>query len=174
VNIEIHDAALEARIHKQLQMTGSASVEEVLLRLLETQEEQDRWLLENRETANAKIRSGINQLDRGEEIPAVDCLGRWILEFGWTTYPGMKGILLLCDSGGSNGYRPRVWKYGNTASPNHYPSPRPYHYPVPLSPWCQQVESCRASPVQFHQPGVGRPPAPISTADDELHRGKGN
>jgi site-specific DNA recombinase len=34
---------------------------------------------------------------------------------------------------------------------------------------CQQVESCRASPVQFHQPGVGRPPAPISTADDELH-----
>jgi len=53
--------------------------------LLETQEEQDRWLLENRETANAKIRSGINQLDRGEEIPAVDCLGRRILEFGWTT-----------------------------------------------------------------------------------------
>jgi len=68
VNIEIHDAALAARIKKQLQTTGSASVEEVLLRL-ETQEEQDRWLLENRETANAKIRSGINQLDRGEEIP---------------------------------------------------------------------------------------------------------
>jgi hypothetical protein len=42
----------------------------------------------------------------------VDCLGRWILEFGWTTYPGMKGILLLGDSGGSNGYPPRVWKYG--------------------------------------------------------------
>ena len=68
MNIEIHDAALAARIKKQLQTTGSASVEEVLLRL-ETQEEQDRWLLENRETANAKIRSGINQLDRGEEIP---------------------------------------------------------------------------------------------------------
>ena len=85
MNIEIHDAALAARIKKQLQRTGSASDEEGLLRLLETQEEQDRWLLENRETANAKIRSGINQLDRGEEIPAVDCLGRWILEFGWTT-----------------------------------------------------------------------------------------
>jgi hypothetical protein len=28
--------------------TGSGSVEEVLLRLQETQEEQDRWLLENR------------------------------------------------------------------------------------------------------------------------------
>jgi hypothetical protein len=37
--------------------------------LLETQEEQDRWLLEIRETANAKIRSSIDQLDRGEGIP---------------------------------------------------------------------------------------------------------
>jgi DNA-directed RNA polymerase specialized sigma54-like protein len=69
VNIEIHDAALEARIQKQLQATGSTSLEEVLLRLLETKEEQDRWLLEIRETANAKIRSGIDQLDRAEGIP---------------------------------------------------------------------------------------------------------
>ena len=45
------------------------SVEEVLLRLLETQEEQDRWLLENREAINAKIRRGIEQLERGEGIP---------------------------------------------------------------------------------------------------------
>jgi hypothetical protein len=28
-------------------------------------------------------------------------------EFGWIAYPGMKKILLLCDRGGSNGYRPR-------------------------------------------------------------------
>ncbi len=68
MNIEIHNAALEARLQKQLQATGSASVEEVLLRLLETQEEQDRWLLENRETINAKIRRGIDQLDRDEGI----------------------------------------------------------------------------------------------------------
>ncbi len=69
MNIEIRDAALEARIQKQLQATGSASVEEVLLRLLETQEEQDRWLSENRETIHAKIRRGIEQLDRGQGIP---------------------------------------------------------------------------------------------------------
>jgi len=48
MNIEIRDAALEARIQKQLQATGSANVEEVLLRLLETQEERDRWLREVR------------------------------------------------------------------------------------------------------------------------------
>jgi len=40
-----------------------------LLRLLETQEEQDRWLLENKARINAKIKRGIDQLDRGEGIP---------------------------------------------------------------------------------------------------------
>jgi len=69
MNIEIRDAALEARIQKQLQATGPRNIEEVLARLLETQEEQDRWLLENRDANNAKIRRGIEQLDRGEGIP---------------------------------------------------------------------------------------------------------
>ncbi len=69
MNIEIRDAALEARLRKQLEATGSASVEEVLLRLLETQEEQDRRLLENRDTISAKIRRGIEQLDRGDVVP---------------------------------------------------------------------------------------------------------
>ena len=69
MNIEIRDAALQARIQRQLQVTGSGSVEEVLLRLLETQEEQDRWLMENREAINTKIRRGLDQLDRGEGIP---------------------------------------------------------------------------------------------------------
>jgi hypothetical protein len=48
MTIEIRDASLVARIRKQLQATGSSSVEEVLLRLLDTQEEQDRWLREVR------------------------------------------------------------------------------------------------------------------------------
>jgi hypothetical protein len=69
MNIEIRDAALQARIQKQIQATGSGSVEEALLRLLETQEEQDRWLLENRNAINTKIRRGIDQLDRSEGIP---------------------------------------------------------------------------------------------------------
>jgi predicted transcriptional regulator len=69
MTIEIRDAALEARLQKQLKSTGSRSVEELLLHLLETQEEQDRWLSDNREAINAKIRRGIEQLDRGEGIP---------------------------------------------------------------------------------------------------------
>ena len=69
MNIEIRDRELAARIQKQIRATGSSTVEEVLLRLLETQEEQDRWLSENREAINAKIGRGIDQLDRGEGIP---------------------------------------------------------------------------------------------------------
>lgn len=68
MNIEIHDAAIEARIQKQLQATGSANVEEVLLHLLETQEQQDRWLLENRQAIDSQIKKGIDQLNRGEGI----------------------------------------------------------------------------------------------------------
>jgi hypothetical protein len=67
--IEIHDAALEARLQQQMQATGAASAEEALGRLLDTQQELDRWLLDNREFINIKIRRGIEQLDRGEGIP---------------------------------------------------------------------------------------------------------
>jgi len=69
MNIEIRDEALAARIQRRLETTGSTSVQEVLLHLLETQEEQDRWLLEDRKANNAKIRRGIEQLNGGEGIP---------------------------------------------------------------------------------------------------------
>ncbi len=69
MHIEIQDTTLEARIREQMQATGAASAEEALLRLLDTQEEQDRWLLEDRDVINTKIRRGTEQLDRGEGIP---------------------------------------------------------------------------------------------------------
>ena len=56
MTIEIRDASSEARIRKQLQATGSSSVEEVLPRPLDTQEEQDRWLLEVRLAREEKPR----------------------------------------------------------------------------------------------------------------------
>ena len=69
MTIEIHDTALESRLQQQMQAKGAATAEEALRHLLDTQEEQDRWLLENRDFINAKIRRGIEQLDRGEGIP---------------------------------------------------------------------------------------------------------
>jgi len=77
MNIEIHDTSLEARIQKQIHATGALSAEEALLHLLETQEEQDRWLLENKSVNNAKIRRGMDQLEKGEGIPE-DQLDSWL------------------------------------------------------------------------------------------------
>jgi predicted transcriptional regulator len=68
MQIEIRDPALEARIQEQLKSSGSSSVEDVLRRLLETQEEQDRWLLENKTAIQAKIETGLAQLDAGQGI----------------------------------------------------------------------------------------------------------
>jgi hypothetical protein len=79
MTIQIRDAELEARLQKQLEATGSNSVEELLLRLLESQEEQDRWLLENREGIKTKIQRGLDQLDRGEGIPE-DQLAAYLLK----------------------------------------------------------------------------------------------
>jgi len=69
MNIEIRNPALQARLQKQVEATASGSVEEALVRLLETQEEQDRWLAENRNAIDAKVRRGLDQLERGEGIP---------------------------------------------------------------------------------------------------------
>jgi hypothetical protein len=68
---------------------------------------------------------------------AVDCLSLWISKFGWNAYPGMKKILLLCDSGGSNGYRPRLWKYGlyQTIAQTYGITVTVCHYPPGASKW---------------------------------------
>jgi hypothetical protein len=69
VIIEIRDPSLEARINKQLRNLGTTSVHEVLRHLLESQEEQDLWLMQNRDVINTNIQRGLDQLDRGEMIP---------------------------------------------------------------------------------------------------------
>ncbi|MEP7353686.1 MAG: hypothetical protein ABI824_10685 [Acidobacteriota bacterium] len=79
MRIEILDPELEARIERQIQATGTRDVRETLLHLLETQEEQDRWLLENRPAIEQKIRRGLQELDRGEGIPS-DRLEAYLLE----------------------------------------------------------------------------------------------
>ena len=69
MNIEISDAAVEAGIQHQMKTLGATTAEEALRSLLHTQEEQDRWLQENRDAINRKIRRGIGQLERGEGVP---------------------------------------------------------------------------------------------------------
>lgn len=42
---------------------------------------------------------------------AVESIARWWETVGKHTFPGSKKMYITCDSGGSNGYRVRMWKY---------------------------------------------------------------
>ena len=42
---------------------------------------------------------------------AVDAIAWWWRADGQADYPGAPELLILADGGGSNGYRPRLWKY---------------------------------------------------------------
>jgi putative addiction module CopG family antidote len=45
------------------------SPDDVIERALEVLHERDEWLMANRQAVDAKIRRGIEELDRGEGIP---------------------------------------------------------------------------------------------------------
>ena len=71
---------------------------------------------------------------------AVDSLVWWWEKFGKKKYPKAKKILILCDAGGSNGYRPRKWKMnlqleladkmGLSITVCHYPSGTSKYNPI--------------------------------------------
>lgn len=42
---------------------------------------------------------------------AVDAVETWLTGVAFKKYPSMRKLLILCDSGGSNGYRRHGWKY---------------------------------------------------------------
>ena len=63
---------------------------------------------------------------------AVEAIGSWWARYGCKRYRGADELLILADGGGSNGYRPRLWKtslqermadrYGLHVTVCHYPS----------------------------------------------------
>lgn len=71
---------------------------------------------------------------------AAESVARWWKDYGSRRYPGSKDLLLLVDAGGSNGYRPRMWKFklfsdvstelGLTVTVCHYPPGKSKWNPV--------------------------------------------
>jgi Arc/MetJ-type ribon-helix-helix transcriptional regulator len=59
----------EHRIAEALRSGGYSTSDDVIDRALEVLHEQDEWLMANREANDAKIRTGIEELERGEGIP---------------------------------------------------------------------------------------------------------
>jgi hypothetical protein len=68
---------------------------------------------------------------------AVDTIDLWLKFHGWRQYPNLKDLLILCDAGGSNGYRPRGWKYHlyHKISNPHGVRVTVCHYPPGASKW---------------------------------------
>jgi hypothetical protein len=77
MQIEISDSKLEARIRKQIQSTPASSVEEVLLRLLETQEEQHRWLSEAAKRFSPRSDSASTNRGAAKEYRKTSWIALW-------------------------------------------------------------------------------------------------
>ncbi len=71
---------------------------------------------------------------------AVDAISHWWERHGWQDFPGAERLLILADSGGSNGCRPRLWKvrvqerladgHGLVVTVCHYPRGASKYNPV--------------------------------------------
>ena len=59
----------EHRIAEAVRSGAYQSPDDVIERALEVLHERDEWLRANRHAVDAKIRRGIEELDRGEGIP---------------------------------------------------------------------------------------------------------
>lgn len=107
---------------------------------------------------------------------AAACVARWWSRIGCHRYPDAGELLLLADAGGSNGWRPRLWKkclqevvadrYGLDVTVCHYPVGASKWNPVehrlfgPISVnWCGQPLCTPEVLLGFVRgtPGVGGP-----------------
>lgn len=68
---------------------------------------------------------------------AAACVARWWSRLGCHRYRRADELLLLCDAGGSNGYRPRRWKKGlqEGLADRYGLAVTVCHYPVGASKW---------------------------------------
>jgi hypothetical protein len=79
---------------------------------------------------------------------AVDCIELWLNEFAQKRYHNIKELLILCDGGGSNGARTRLWKYDlyQEVCKKYCISIRVCHYPTGASKW-NPVEHSLFGPI---------------------------
>jgi hypothetical protein len=109
---------------------------------------------------------GLVWVGRSADTPqfAVEAIATWWKTCGQPLYPGAPGLLILADAGGSNGYRPRLWKHQlqeQLADPFHL-TVTVCHYPTGASKW-NPVEHRLFGPISLNWAGV-----PLRTFDTLL------
>jgi Rhodopirellula transposase DDE domain len=96
---------------------------------------------------------------------AVAAIGWWWQVAGQATYRHAPQLLILADGGGSNGYRPRLWKYAlqhDLVNPTNL-TVTVCHYPTGASKW-NWVEH-----RLFSQISANWAAEPLSSYDKMLH-----
>jgi hypothetical protein len=86
---------------------------------------------------------------------AVDAIATWLTSYGWYHYPNMTELLILCDAGGSNSCRTRLWKYALSERlvQEHGLSVTVCHYPSGASKW-NPIEHRLFSLISLNWAGV--------------------
>jgi hypothetical protein len=86
---------------------------------------------------------------------AAEAVARWWVRFGCHRYPGAGELLVLADGGGSNGYRPRLWKKSlqELMADRYGLEVTVCHYPTGASKW-NPVEHRLFGPISVNWAGV--------------------
>jgi len=92
---------------------------------------------------------------------AVDSVCEWWEEYGQNQYPNQSELLIICDSGGANGYRRRLWKWdlqtkladrlGLTVHVCHYPSGASKYNPIERKLFCFITKNWAGEPLTSHE-----------------------
>jgi hypothetical protein len=86
---------------------------------------------------------------------AAEAVARWWARIGCHRYRGVGDLLVLADSGGSNGCRPRMWKWGlqEWLADRYGLTVTVCHYPTGASKW-NPVEHRLFGPISVNWAGV--------------------
>lgn len=92
---------------------------------------------------------------------AVDSIEMWLVKFAFSEYSNLKKLLILCDSGGSNGYRVSGWKYylyhkickvyGIKIDICHYPSGASKWNPIEHKLFCHISQNWAGVPLRTYE-----------------------
>jgi len=92
---------------------------------------------------------------------AVDALEIWLTTVGFDSYSNLKKMLILCDSGGSNGYRIKGWKYflyhtickvyGIEIDVCHYPTGASKWNPIEHKMFCHISQNWAGVPLRSYE-----------------------
>jgi len=92
---------------------------------------------------------------------AVDAIHTWLTTSGFDRYPRLRELLIFADSGGSNGARPRLWKYalyhsitqvyGIRITVCHYPSGASKWNPIEHRLFSQISDNWQGEPLRSYE-----------------------